>query len=257
LIECKQRNPHINWLFLPDINRADMSSVSVGWTLRAIDNFHKGFFPPNLSINFDYNGPFCYKGVEIDISKGEVDDKELKHGIEQLQYALPRLLTENITFHANTNFDEDNIPFLFCPILLTTAKLHILKSRTKIEDVKRASSLKDISKSVPYLFIYTDCSPDFITHCKKECAHLEKSLGKKVKEISEYRESHGEYDFELPFNFAKSLARGGNHNIFTQFIVCSLDNFPMLIRRIKKETTYLVKNITPARERRDLDLKSD
>jgi len=240
LVECKQRNPNITWLFLPDINKGGFSPVVVGTTLRAIDNFHKGFFPSEVTIDFDSKGPFCYKGIEVDENTGNVGDSELKHGISQLQYALPRLFADNIFFQAGT-FDEDNIPFFLCPILLTTAKLMILNRKVTIAEIKKAKSLKEIAKTVPYLFLYCDCGPDFKRHCKKECASLDDL---NFSEISEYRKNHGEYEHLLPESICESLMEGRGSNYFTQFVVCSLDNFPTLLERIKQVTSKLARKIS-------------
>lgn len=241
LIECKQRNPYTKWLFLPDINRRGMSPFISGNTLRAIDQIYKGFFPPNKTIAFDGSGPFCYKGTEIDESTGRVDDSELKHGISQLQYALPRLLAKNIRFRLFSNGD-DLIPFLFCPILLTTSELLILNHNVTINDVKNTKSLSDIAKSVPYLFLFSDCGPDFEKHCIKECASFS---GMVFPDIAEYRLKHGEFESDLPESFGHSLANGTNHRYFTQFVVCSMDNFPSLLRKIKQVTSDVVRRISP------------
>jgi hypothetical protein len=114
LVECKQRNPNTRWLFFPEINRLDFSPITVGVTLRSVDNFFKGFFPPNATIDFDKQGPFCYKGIEIDEISGIVHDSQLRHGISQLQYAMPRLLTNSIEFQLGSH-EEDNIPFFSAP----------------------------------------------------------------------------------------------------------------------------------------------
>jgi len=243
LVECKQRNPNTKWLFLPDINRGDLSPITIGITLRAVDEFHKGFFPSSSTIAFDRDGPFCYKGTEIDENTGRVDDSELKHGISQLQYALPRLLTDNILFQLRCH-EDDNVPFLFCPILLTTSKLFILNRKVNINDIRTAKSLNDIAKCVPYLFLYSDCGPDFEKHCIKECSSLRNPYSESISDINEYRLKHGEYEFKLPQNLGLSIANGREHDYFTQFVVCSFENFPSLLRRIKQITSDMVRRIS-------------
>ncbi|MDZ8140892.1 MAG: hypothetical protein RM049_37330, partial [Nostoc sp. DedQUE04] len=106
LVECKQRHPNVKWLFFPDPNRLDFSPITLGRTIRAVDQFSKKFFRSNVTVEFDSHAPHCYKGIEVDESDGRVYDAELKHGISQLQYALPRLLTETSLEHRFSNQDK-------------------------------------------------------------------------------------------------------------------------------------------------------
>lgn len=132
LVECKQRHQNVKWLFFPDPNRPNLSPFTLGYTIRAVDEFSRKFFKPNTTVEVDIDVPCCYKGVEIDEGNNNksdqqkdndkqkdtsrVYDSELKHGVSQLQYALPRLSSDLVLI----NFDE--LPFLICPILLTTSE---------------------------------------------------------------------------------------------------------------------------------------
>ncbi len=167
LVECKQRNPNVRWLFLPDINERDLSPIKFGETLRVVDNFtYSSFIPIQSTSEFDKDVSFCYKGVEIDEKTGNVWDSEIRHGISQLKYALPTLLVDKITWSGR------EVPFLFCPILLTNSKLMILNNDVTTDDVQETSSLNAIAKTVPYLFLYSEAGPDFRRHCIKECKDL-------------------------------------------------------------------------------------
>jgi hypothetical protein len=95
LVECKQRGPNVSWLFLPDPNDPGFSPVTLGCTLRSFDAFSHWFLPSNATVGFDKGVQFCYKGVEVDDISGQVFDSELKHGVAQLQYALPRVVCDN------------------------------------------------------------------------------------------------------------------------------------------------------------------
>ncbi|HJJ50061.1 MAG TPA: hypothetical protein O0X01_00835 [Methanocorpusculum sp.] len=41
-----------------------------------------------------------------------------------------------------------------------------------IDDIEKADNLSNIAKQVPYLFLSSDCSPDFEKHCKNVCEPL-------------------------------------------------------------------------------------
>jgi uncharacterized protein YpbB len=110
--------------------------------------------------------------------------------------------------------------------------------------------LQDIAKKVPYLILHSDYGPDFKRHCIKECESLnDLSYYKSILEITKYRKKHGEYEFFLPQKYASSFANGDRFVLaqyFTQFVVCSMDNFSSLLHRIKKVTSNAVRRISKA-----------
>jgi hypothetical protein len=235
LVECKFRHSNTKWLFFPDPNPGDLSPFTLGTSLRAVDNFSRWFFPPNATIDFDESANFCFKGIEIDLADGKAYDAEIRHGIAQLQYALPRLLADNIRFHLYGH-KLDNLPFFFCPILVTTAKILLAKDDTSLISVQNAESIDDLAVEVPYVILATDPGPDFEKHRLRECLPLE-DLAKRpeVVEISKLKESRGEYEFELPDRVCRALAKSGQpfHEYFGQVVVCSLPHFEQLVSSIK------------------------
>ncbi|ESA38144.1 hypothetical protein N836_32445 [Leptolyngbya sp. Heron Island J] len=236
LIECKQRNPNVRWLFLPDPNPPDFSPITFGRTIRAIDNFSLKFFRPSATTDFDASIKHCYKGTEIDESNGNVYDSELKHGISQLQYALPRLLAETALDNLRKH-EDDNIPFLICPILLTTADLMVAKRNLDTSMIESAQCLSDISKSVPYLVLYSDYGPDFQKHCIKECIQLGKIESKILDKFDRKRFEAGEYSSISTSFLCQCLAEGMRADLvdyFTQFVICQTSSLKSLIRDIKK-----------------------
>jgi len=237
--------------FFPDPNSPDFSPIIIGRTIRAIDDFSLKFFRPNATVDFDEPIKHCYKGIEIDKSNGNVYDSELKHGISQLQYALPRLLTEmalnNLYGHV-----EDNIPFLICPILLTTADLMVAQRKLTTDMIESATCLADISKSVPYLVFYSDYGPDFERHCIKECAQLEEIGSKILDEFDTKRFKAGEYS-PIPTSFlCHGLARGMRADLvsyFTHFVVCKFSSLDTLTRDIKKIASAAARTLRAVKER--------
>jgi len=237
LVECKQRQPNIRWLFFPNPNRSSRHA------LYAEDKFSQLFFPNNVAAYFDQRLWFCYKGIEIDESKGNVYDTELKHGISQLQYALPRLYTERVYSNAQYDFS----PFLFCSILLTTANLFVANNNLITSDIETAAVLKDIAHQVPYLIFTSDYGPDFEEHCRKECASLaELPKMKFIKALDNYRRKKNSFDNQLPSVVATSIAAGEKLQLqarFTHFVVCTMKEFPSLITHIKRSTTMALRTM--------------
>jgi hypothetical protein len=247
LVECKYRKVGTNWLFLPDPNNDEYSSFTLGQTIRAVDNFTKLKFSPNCVTSFDDKEelPFCLKGVEIDIVNSAAHDGQIKHGLSQLQYALPSMFERLIT-HSSFPMPDDAIPFFICPILLTSAPLFVANTDFSMSAVKDSNCIEDIAHEVPYLVTYQDISPEFTEHCQNEFESKLRFNLKHLEEIGNYRSSLGEYDFDLPINFIESLIQGRTSELkgsFTQYIVCNWDHFPLLIKDLKEAITLAMSSV--------------
>ena len=79
----------------------------------------------------------------------------LGHGLSQLQYALPRLVTQYIEWNLGM-LPEENVPFFFCPILLTTSEILVAADGLTMNDVEHADTLADFASPVPYVVVYAD-----------------------------------------------------------------------------------------------------
>ena len=237
LVECKHRHSNVTWLFMPDPNKEDFSPLTGGYTLRSIDMFSRWFLPSGGTADFEREMEMCYKGMEIDGSDGRVYDSEIKHGLSQLQYALPRLLSDTALFNIYSHPD-DNVPFLICPILLTTASL-LVAARTLTRDkVQAARDVSDLGKQVPYLISYSDTGPDFDNHRQRACAGLIALHDNPTAQaINEHRLKNGEYSFRAPIVYGRSLGSGSGGRfpeLFSQFVVCNVSHFADLVTRIRQ-----------------------
>ncbi len=252
LVECKYRHGDNNkWLFFRDPNTEEMSTFILGHTIRKIDQFSRVFFAPNSTVDFDEQAICCIKGVEIDISNGSVHDSEIKHGLTQLQYSLPRLLTDSIYFNVLSH-EEDNKPFLFCPILLTTSEIFVANENISIDTVKTASELKDIATLTEFIVFYLDVTPEFTRHRKLACSRLNDLLKKPtIQNIDTLRREQKEYEFLLPSKLCDRLIHSDEQlpQYFSQIIVCSFASFPKLIERIKEVTINAITNMKNSRIR--------
>ena len=239
LIECKYRAPNKTWVFLPDVNRSDFALGTRGHTIRAIDEFSVSQIPGDPIYDFEQNTHWCYKGLEINLSTGDAYDAEIKRGINQLQYGLPRLISEEI--HCQVVCHADNTtPFFVLPILVTTAELRVLKKNMTLNEVRNADIIDDITQKVPYLILYNSFGPDFVAHSKVQFQQLA-NIGdyKTVKNIEERLRASGIrfYEQALPSLVGKYLAAGKTpelHRFCSQFMVCSFDELPNMLAAIKQ-----------------------
>jgi len=236
LIECRHRHSDAVWVFLPDTNPPELSPVTPGNTIRMVDKFSSYIIASDASALFDAEMPICQKGIEINMEKGDADETVFRQGLSQLQYALPRILTENILFYIETR-SEDNIPFLFCPVFLTNSELFVLNRNAGIKEINKASEIGDIAAQVPYLLMYLRYSPDFESQCRNEASRLQdlRRSGNAMI-IERRRAAYYESRFNLPFTIIDALMTADRYYLdvfFTQFIVCSSSHFHILADRIR------------------------
>ncbi|OHB67333.1 MAG: hypothetical protein A2V70_00155 [Planctomycetes bacterium RBG_13_63_9] len=237
VFECRHRSSGAAWLYLSDPNPREKSPITPGHTVRVVDTFSSFAVDGDATVAFDRQLPACYKGVEIDVERGSVADVEPSGGLAQLQYALPRVVVEIISRNL-TGPPGRNVPFLFCPVLLTTARLLVADEGLSVERVKRASELLELAHEVPYLTVYSDYGPDFQSHCQREFGALEAlERGDDTLIVERRRAAHYRSDTELPIAVIESLMAADRHwlhRLFTQFVVCSEPQLPALLDAIQQ-----------------------
>jgi|WetSurMetagenome_2_1015567.scaffolds.fasta_scaffold19160_5 hypothetical protein len=249
LVDCKYRIHNTKWLFLPEIDEgkpdaSSLSNIIFGRTIRIVNEFSPFLLDKKDCYKFESKLPPCYKGVEIRLD-GQVLDAEIKHGIAQLRYAMPRLLTDEIFLNIGSH-PEDNYPFMICPILLTTADLYVIRKNISMNEIISAESVSDISDSVPYLILFSDYGPDFENHCSKEFKNLSQlEDNERIRNLEEkFKQSDKEiYEFKYPLKIGNSLAEARRYELseyFTQFFICNFNNFPDFIDKIKETVVNIM-----------------
>lgn len=246
MVDCLHRSPHTAGLFLPDVNPAGSSPTAPGDTVRIVDQFSPYVIAREPSVRFDEALAVCYKGLEIDTKTGEADDLSIKKGIRRLQNTLPRLLSENILIHMGGPVEE-NLPFVFCPILLTTAPLYVLHPDVTLAEIESAAEVSDVSESVPFLVLQSDYSPAFKTRCAEECDRLrpllrtDEGMRIEMKRVRYYN-SHA----NLPFTIIDGLNESDYvhlNRFFTRFVICRNTEFPAFIHSLKTMLGRALENV--------------
>lgn len=244
LVECKHRRDTKKWLFLPDPNYPDYSSVTIGSTFRVMDEFSPYVVKTRAAEDFDRDLNFCYKATEINIQNGSCQDSDIRTGISQLQFALPRLVSKSAQHFLLGNIEDSEV-YMFCPILVTTAELYVAKSGFSTAFVKAASSINDIAESAQFLVFFSNCPPDFTDHCSKECRNLKSLLDRPETEFLEsLRRQNNVSPLNSPLWTLHSLIDGGafcEGSLFSQFIVCQMNSLPLLISEIKRATVRTIR----------------
>jgi hypothetical protein len=237
LIECKYRNPNVNWVFMNDLNIKFYSNYSSKGAMKVFDEFSQMHAMNRGKLNAINRK--CLKGVEVNFQNGDVHDTGILHGRNQLIYAVPSLLKSNIQSSLHT-FLEDDYPFIICPILVTTSDLRILNNNFSIDKLQKTNSIDSISKEVPYLKLFFENYPSFEEHCINVFKDIpSNNQTKRLEYFRKLRRNNGTFDFKKnysdPDSLLDQLKNGISNEIFSEIIICSFKNFPLLLKEIHEE----------------------
>ncbi|HKU77124.1 MAG TPA: hypothetical protein VJR02_24645 [Pyrinomonadaceae bacterium] len=255
LIECKYRTPNKKWLFLPDPNKDYFTNYGLSDPVRYVDDFAIRYFGKRYSVQTPTGEPLpiTYKGTEINLTDGSVYDADIRHGIAQLRYGLPRLLTERIV--ENFALMEEGNPFIFCPILVTTAEIYVMNPATSLKKVLKASKIDQLAKPVPYVVLHADYGPDFEMHCRsrefQELNQLTKQIEgeEKWKSFEDRRariKGRRRIAHDLPSHLLRNLValeRTYMNRYFTQFFVARFSELPLLISDLKRSVNQTARTL--------------
>ncbi len=238
LIECKYRLDHKKWLFFDSPNPVGDEYRKHIYTLRAIDHFSIYNFDPCCTCILDDKLTHSVKAIEVDTEKGEVNPKSIITGINQLQYALPDLLSSYIKYALESN-KEDIIPFFFCPILVTNATLYRVTCHKNCETISSCASLDEFSETVPFICYSQSFSPGFSSHSRSVFKKIQqppnyRNIGKikrmRMKKINSNRV------WNDPEELIENLIASKQHTqriFFSNFIICNLHYLEKLLEDIE------------------------
>jgi hypothetical protein len=145
-------------------------------------------------------------GEGDDKTKGRALESQLRHGVRQLQYAVPSLIMLRARVAALLP-PEDSYPFFFAQILLTNARLLLGDASFGIASVEASESLDAIGSEVPFVIWSADPGPDFCQHCQRQFSALAQIAGTpSMRAIEEVRKKAREASWALPSALAKRIA---------------------------------------------------
>ncbi len=255
LIECKYRNPNISWLFLNDFNNKEYSNFTHKGVIKFFDEF--SLFHSINNRTFFPTADLCLKGVEINTNNGEVHDKGIIHGINQLVYCMPQIILSYIKSTFSDHLSDVD-PYILCPILVTTADLRIINEDFSILNVHQTDSLDSISREVPYIRLYSDVYPSFQDHCENLFDNLPSNTEEeeRLKSLYNLREYKGNildkpgYDkfYNNTFELISQLRNGIANDIFRETLICNHNHFPKLLTEIEQGIDSISNGITIIKE---------
>lgn len=237
LVECVHGNADAAWLFMPESGTRAVPDIVSGGSIRVMDHFSSYVFDHGLSNGFDSAMPLCRKGFEIDMETGEVSEENLGRGIEKLQYVLPKVITDNVLFYLTVRL-ENNVPFIVCPVLLTTVGLHVIRKDVTADMIGEASDFREIADPVPCLVMHSGIGPDFEYQCGHESNRMKGiQRTENAALVEQKRARHFGARTNLPFTVMEALMAGHKdylNTYFTRFVICNNRHFPELVDTIKQ-----------------------
>jgi hypothetical protein len=225
LCECKYRRERKSWLFMPDRNDPDFSP---SWpsVLRSLWSFTSYTYDHDSLVEFRTKFPAGFKGVEVQMDSHDVFDRDIRHALNQVRYAMPDLLSRHITA-ALAGHVDDCKPIFVLPVIVTTAELRMLNEDVSLSHVRGAATLDDISAVVPVMDVHSPYAADFREHCGNIFGGIAGRL-KSLKysagvRIAEYYKNQGK-SYISPFTDLQSLEHGYglDPGFFSQFLVLNL-----------------------------------
>ncbi len=231
LCECKYRVPGKTWLFMP---YRDHPEVQLTWkeVIRCFPSFSSYTFDEGLIRQCCSEFPNALKGIEV--HESDVFDKDIRHALNQLRYAMPDLI-RRVLFGAIFGHPDDCKPLFILPVLVTNSPIRVLKEDVNLSSVK-ASVLEDISNGVDVLVVHSESAHEFREHAKAVFSDLSSqskmSRQMAIVKIAKYLEKEG--NFESPLMDLKMLEAGEaiGPGFYSQFLVVTLSAFPALLRKI-------------------------
>lgn len=247
IAECKYREESKKWVFLPDVNKPDFSNFTFGHAVKSLSEFSIVKNREDLITSFEEKFDFALKGMEINLEKGDVFDKDIRHGISQLKFALPYLIKDTIEDNVFGHID-DSEPAYLISILVTNADLYILNDNFSIERVKEVEELEEMGKKVPYLIYYSETGPDFMDHHKKifedfysNCKEAETLKKFEAFQNPQENSLHSPIwtCIELENSFDSTL-----NKYYSQHFICSFEHYNDLLNQILELLSDVTKTET-------------
>lgn len=230
LVECKHSLPNKKWLFLVEPNEPDFNPIYFS-TFRVFDQFSSYSLPRKNLVHLDDALTGVYKGVEVNLSDGDVSDVVIKSGINQLRYALPELIASELWFRS-VGHPVDNTPVIVVPVLVTTAEIYVAKEEFTMAKVRTANTLDDLAEKVDFALVYSAGGPDFERHLRDSFVRMTKQYGLDDEDpLLAARNEVLKSKNQAWRNASYADAFSSQH--YTHFVVCNFDALPQFLRALK------------------------
>jgi hypothetical protein len=247
LVECKHRTRKTSWLFVPE-PAGDAKTIQYD-AVRGLESFSPWFLPDLEWWTKPLEFTTCYKGVEVDFSNGHVEAAELRHGLMQLQFAIPPLLRSRMDVPATSFGIIDNTPLMFTAVLVTNAPLFVANFDLSTASVEDADEISDVATPVDCLIVRMPDGQDLFHHARRHFSGLRETTSRKgIAAAEKHRKAAGVNEYDLPSSLAQRLECSGDEiaaitNVSSVF-VSHVTYLPTLLREINSIADRVASNAT-------------
>ena len=233
LIECKYNYPSVKWVFAPH----PMQSRWLTEVITVFDHLStKRLIPdermpvPYFDTRHLFNEPLqvCMKGIEL--HESDANTQSITRGVHQLRWATPNLVCDILKNKMSViDMGWSNVAFI-CPILVTTASLHVMKNGLTLINFQDASKLDEITDKVEALMVKQEPSSQMIEHIQK----LVDDLHGWYPETKEVFESiaKGKIRAEFLSSHSRFIVDSFMRTASSRVLVITLDAFEKIITKL-------------------------
>ncbi|EIE03402.1 hypothetical protein [Leptospira licerasiae] len=173
LVECKQTDETIDWLFLPSLQMKQHLNV-----VPFVHTYKLGPFKAELKMEqkevIHLFGNSVYKGIEIRHS--DKTDFLIQKAIAQVSYPIFNEIYLSSLFWSLSKPDKAANSII--PIVITTSPLYIVNPNVTVETLENAKETKDIASPVASLLYSANPSEDLKSHNRKILLNIKKLAGR-------------------------------------------------------------------------------
>jgi len=246
LAECKYNYSGVKWVFAPNPSVfAGKNSVTElsHLTTKKIDL---------LSIGFHRDLPCCFRGVELHDT--EANPNAISRALHQMWYAAPKFVRQLLEMQLMEAPDDVGIDMI-CPLIVTTASLHVLHENLSLAEFEKADDLAKISRQVEALIVSHTLGPHISDYIDEEISGFydDNPVSTTLAELSERRMQAGwdTYPESLDWSVKRTFREAAE-----SVLVINYSSLERILERLVKVATDAGKTLRvlpPAAELEDED----
>lgn len=168
LIECKYASPSVEWVF----SKVARHQPDVFSTLSAFNWLGSHIATDFSRLGVLESGVYCNRGVSL--SETSADPQKIRHGLQQLRYALPHLLHSHCSVF---NGNDEGVPIpVLGSLLVTNAPIRVLNDDVCLSQASSSQSLDVLTTVHSHICVYQKASPELKLTCQRIARAVSETL---------------------------------------------------------------------------------